>query len=69
MALIPVAVSPHGTLGSLFQRFMHGEDAPPPSDYKTKRKIAVDRSNAIRAEQLTRSYNVPRNLLQRANDL
>eukprot|EP00581_Thalassiosira_minuscula_P001496 CAMPEP_0183749514 /NCGR_PEP_ID=MMETSP0737-20130205/68324_1 /TAXON_ID=385413 /ORGANISM="Thalassiosira miniscula, Strain CCMP1093" /LENGTH=182 /DNA_ID=CAMNT_0025985271 /DNA_START=640 /DNA_END=1185 /DNA_ORIENTATION=+ len=32
MALIPIAVAPHGTFGSLFQRFLYGIDAiPPPS--------------------------------------
>ena len=63
MALLPIAVSAHGRLGSLFRRFLYGDDPLPPPSF-------VDgRIHAPAADRLARSYKVPRALLQRADDI
>ena len=62
MALIPIAVSPHGTVGSLFNRFMYG-DEPLPSP-----KFAKDRIHAPAADRVARSRNVPRGILIKATE-
>eukprot|EP00581_Thalassiosira_minuscula_P003392 CAMPEP_0183742432 /NCGR_PEP_ID=MMETSP0737-20130205/64693_1 /TAXON_ID=385413 /ORGANISM="Thalassiosira miniscula, Strain CCMP1093" /LENGTH=182 /DNA_ID=CAMNT_0025978017 /DNA_START=422 /DNA_END=970 /DNA_ORIENTATION=+ len=62
MALLPIAIAPHGTFGSLFQRFLYGTDAAPSPPFRD------DRPNAKKADRLARSSKVPRALLPRAND-
>src|SRR5210317_750893 len=64
MALLPIAISPHGHLGSLFERFLYGSDAMPLPDFKS------NRPNAKTAAKLaTSSRHVPRGVLKRANDI
>ena len=63
MALIPIAISPHGRIGSLFERFIYGTDAirQPP--------FPPDRKQASAADRVARSPKVPRAILQRADKL
>lgn len=61
MALVPIAVSPHGRLGSLFQRFLYGSDPMELPDFRSSRPRASD------AAHLATSYKMPRGLLPRAN--
>ena len=64
MALLPIAISPHGHLGSLFERFLYGKDALPLPEFKE------NRPNAEAAAKLaTSSRHVPRGILKRANDI
>ena len=49
MALIPIAVSPHSRIGSLFECFLYGEESYPMDFYSN------DRPNDKQAEQLARS--------------
>ena len=63
MALVPLAISAHGTLGSLFQRMLYGSDAlPSPHD---KEKFP----NAAAAYAAAHSRKVPRVLLERADEI
>jgi hypothetical protein len=63
MALVPVAVSPHGHIGSLFERFLYGTDAMEMADY-------IDtRIHAEAADRLARSAKVPRAVLERADKI
>ena len=57
--LIPISVSPHGNLGSLFRRFMYGEDALPITNFTD------GRVHAEAASRVARSPKVPRDVLQR----
>ena len=61
MALLPIAVSPHGRIGSLFRRFLYGEDPMPLPDFCDTRPRAKE------AARLVTSDRVPRGLLPRAN--
>ena len=62
-ALIPIAVSPHGHLGSLIERFLYGTDALPITNFTD------GRVHAEAASRVARSPKVPRAVLQRANDI
>ena len=61
MALIPIAVSPHGHLGSLFERFLYDVDSIPITNFTD------GRVQAEAASRVARSPKVPRAVLQRAN--
>ena len=61
MALLPIAVSPHGRIGSLFRRFLYGEDPMPLPDFCTTHPRAKE------AAQLVTLDRVPCGLLPRAN--
>jgi hypothetical protein len=64
MALLPIAISPHGHLGSLFERFLYGRDPMPIPKYKS------NRPNGLAAAKLaSSSRNVPRGVLKRANEI
>jgi hypothetical protein len=63
MALIPVSVSPHGHLGSLFERFLYGKDAMEIPEY------CDTRTHAAAADRVARSPKVPRAVLERADNL
>ena len=52
MALLPVAVSPHGRLGGLFERFLYGKDPLPMPDY------VEDRIHAAAALSCTRPFSL-----------
>ena len=60
LALIPVAVTPHGHTSPLFNRLLYGNDT---ELHKTFR----DRPNANICEESARSTKVPHNMLGRAN--
>ena len=60
-SFIPIAVGPHGELGSLFRRFLYGTKALPLPD------IPKDKPNALRAAQLAVSSKNPSNILGKAN--
>ena len=63
MALVPIAVSPHGHLGSLAERLLYGSDPDPLPNFIPSRRYAKE------AAQLAVSPAVPRGLLPRANAL
>ena len=63
MALVPIAVTAHGRLGSLFERFLYGTDPLPPPDFMD------DRPNAAAAWRIATSPTVPSGVLKRADDL
>ena len=63
MALLPIAISAHGQFGSLFKRFLYGEDPLPSPNF------ADGRINAEAVEKIARSAKVSRGVLKRANDI
>ena len=63
MALVPISVSPHGHVGSLFERFLYGKDADPSPQFNDKR------IHAAAADRVARSPNVPKAILKRADEL
>ena len=62
MALLPVAVSPYGRLGSVIERFLYGTKMLPQQPF-------TNRPHATAAAALASSRSVPRGVLTRANDL
>jgi len=62
-ALIPIAVSEFGQFGPLFRRFLFNDNALPLNIPANKFK------NAHAADKLARSKDVPRGILQKANDI
>ena len=63
MALLPIAISPHGHVGSLTERFLYGTDPDPLPSFISTRRYAQE------AAELAISPTVPRGLLPRANVL
>ncbi len=62
-ALAPISVSPHGSVGGIFERIWTGaEPYPAPS-------FADGRPNAEAAWKIATSSKVPRGVLKRANDI
>ena len=61
--LIPTAVSPHGTTGSLFDRFMYGTDPLPLPNYDD------DHKHAAAADRVARDFDTPRGILKVANEI
>ena len=61
MSFLPIALSAHGRIGSLFRRFLYGIDPIEPPSF------AKDRIHSPAAERLARSHRVPRALLERAD--
>ena len=66
-ALLPVAISPHGRVGSLFNRFLYGTDPLPPP--KLGKHYGKERVHGAAAERLSRSHKVPRNVLGVADQI
>ena len=60
LALIPVAVTPHGHTSPLFNRLLYGHDTEPHTTFKNK-------PCANTCEESARSTKVPHNMLGRAN--
>jgi hypothetical protein len=63
MALIPIAVSPHGRTSSLWNRHMYGTTAMDCPDFSN------NRIHAAAAYRLADSLRVPWGILKRANDI
>jgi hypothetical protein len=61
MALIPIAISPYGRFGPIFNRFLYGSDIIPLPTLK--------KPNAERASKLSVSDKIPRGVLSRATQL
>lgn len=60
-AFIPIAIGPHGEIGSLFRRFLTGKKALPLPTFST------DRRNAKRAADTAISTKTPHSVLIKAN--
>jgi hypothetical protein len=60
LALIPVAITPHGHTSPLFNRLLYGHDTEPHTTFK-------DKPYANMCEESARSTKVPHNMLGRAN--
>ena len=63
MALIPIPVTPHGSLGALFNRFLSNTTVGQPPSFSTSRP------NATAAYDIARSRLVPKGLFQHADRL
>ena len=63
MALIPIPVTPHGSLGALFNRFLTNTKVGQPPSF------SASRPNAIAAYDIARSRLVPKGLFQHADRL
>jgi hypothetical protein len=63
MALIPIPVTPHGSLGALFNRFLSNTTVGQPPSFPTSRP------NATAAYDIARSRLVPKGLFQHADRL
>ena len=63
MALVPIAITAHGRLGSLFERFLYGDDALPPPSFSD------DRPNAAAAWRVATSPAVPSGILKQADHI
>lgn len=63
MALLPIAISPHGHIGNLTERFLYGTDPDPLPTFAPTRRYAKE------AAELAISPTVPRGLLLRANTI
>jgi hypothetical protein len=63
MGFIPIAISPWGTCGSIFNRFLYGEGA------SSQPKINKNKPNAQKAARLSLSDTMPKGILPRAGKL
>ena len=63
MALVPIAITAHGRIGSLFERFLYGNDTLPPPTF------AEDRPHASAAWRVATSPAVPSGILMQADKI
>jgi hypothetical protein len=63
MALVPIPISPHGSMGTLFHRFLTNARVGPPPIFH------ADRPNATEAYNIAKSKHVPKGILHHADSL